>query len=364
MTSRKRPVSGFGTKKGPPTLDPAVRSSRRKGALLGLAIGDALGAPLQDKRLPAPDFPELVDGPLTEMLGNGALGMRPGQVGRATQMACCLVEVLKGHGAYAPAEALRAYRAWSQLCAPTGPQLEPLFQAYENGGAFPEASIRHWVTKRTSATGNLSLARTVPLGVFFSEQEQPRLEASCEDSALTHFHPLCQLACACLNAAIASAIEAPERAPPERMLDAAAKALRKASVFLSGRYPEFSTHIQEASTVLMEDLQGAPSPDPQLYGPELHLHSMAGHVRVTFRLAFFELCHAPGLEAALIDVIHRGGDTSSNAAVTGALLGARLGREAFPERWADAVLQALSNTFPRPPTWTRYHPRLLLELVE
>ena len=143
MTSRKRPVSGFGKKKGPPTVEPAVRKDRRKGALLGLAIGDALGAFLQDKRLPAPDFPELVDGPLTEMLGNEALGMRPGQVGRATQMACCLAEVLKGHGAYEPNEALRAYRAQGRLFPPTGPQLEPLFKAYENGGGFPAVSIRH-----------------------------------------------------------------------------------------------------------------------------------------------------------------------------------------------------------------------------
>jgi ADP-ribosyl-[dinitrogen reductase] hydrolase len=82
---------------------------------------------------------------------------------------------------------------------------------------------------------------------------------------------------------------------------------------------------------------------------------MAGFVRVSFRLAWWELFHAPSFEAALIDVVNRGGDTDTNAAIAGALLGAVHGSEAVPARWRAAVLSAFplagapGVVNPRPP---------------
>jgi hypothetical protein len=43
-------------------------------------------------------------------------------------------------------------------------------------------------------------------------------------------------------------------------------------------------------------------------------------------------------EAALVGTVARGGDTDTNAATAGALLGAALGREAIPSRWILPVL--------------------------
>ena len=49
--------------------------------------------------------------------------------------------------------------------------------------------------------------------------------------------------------------------------------------------------------------------DETVYGPELHLFfPVPTLVRTTFRLAFWELFHAPHFEAGLIDVVNRGGD--------------------------------------------------------
>ncbi|MEA3366226.1 MAG: ADP-ribosylglycohydrolase family protein, partial [Candidatus Hydrogenedentes bacterium] len=48
--------------------------------------------------------------------------------------------------------------------------------------------------------------------------------------------------------------------------------------------------------------------------------------------------HAPSLEEALIDTVMRGGDTDTNAAICGALLGTVYGREAVPARWIDRIL--------------------------
>lgn len=365
MNSPKRPPLGTPKKsKTPATVEPAKRLDRQKGALWGLALGDALGVTLQDKRLPAPDFPDLAEGLHTEMKGSTSKSLRPGQVSRPTQLAVCLASVLKNQNTYDAAEALKAYRKWAKDYKPLGPQLEPLFQAYDAGLFRPTAAIRHWVAQRPTSHGNVSLGRTGPLGVFFSQRAAERLAASMEDSALTHFHPLCQLACVFVNAAVATAIESVEDATVEAMLEASQQELRKAGAALSREYPEFSIHIQEAAEQLLEDCAWAQKPDPQLYGPDLFIHSMAEHVRVTFRLALWELVHAHSGEAALIDVVNRGGDTSTNGAVTGLLLGARFGMGTFPERWVETVRDSLSTAYPRTSAWTHYHPRHLLQLVE
>jgi ADP-ribosylglycohydrolase len=79
-------------------------------------------------------------------------------------------------------------------------------------------------------------------------------------------------------------------------------------------------------------------------------------------MAWWELFHAESFEAALLDVVNRGGDADANAAVTGALLGAFYGEAAIPDRWKKPVLEALSLT--RSQLWETYHPRHLITLPE
>ncbi len=80
------------------------------------------------------------------------------------------------------------------------------------------------------------------------------------------------------------------------------------------------------------------------------------------RIAFWELLHAPSIEAALIDVANRGGDADTNGAIAGALLGAVHGERAIPARWRRLVLHALENAAPSALRDT-YHPARLLDLV-
>ncbi len=57
-----------------------------------------------------------------------------------------------------------------------------------------------------------------------------------------------------------------------------------------------------------------------------------------FRNALWQLVHAPNLEEAVVDTVIRGGDTDTNAAICGALLGAVWGRKAIPDQWTECVL--------------------------
>ena len=51
----------------------------------------------------------------------------------------------------------------------------------------------------------------------------------------------------------------------------------------------------------------------------------------------WQLLHAEDVEEGIVDTVMRGGDTDTNAAICGALLGAVYGREAVPARWIDTI---------------------------
>ncbi len=330
----------------------AQRSDRASGALLGLAVGDALGAPLQDRKLQAPELPTLATGPHVEMKGLTT---------DDTQIACALAWSLRQVGSYDPADALKRYGAWLQHAKDAGRQTRAALEA-ANPHPVPHEQrlLAEWVAGGKQAAGNCSLMRTAPIGVFFADAPEPRRKASLEDSALTHIDPRCQLACLSFNAAIAHAISS-AKPTASSMADAARSDLATGAALLGQQMASYVRDVQDAVRVLSEDLEAAAQPNPRLYEPELSLLRHAGFVRVAFRLAFWELLHAPSLEAAVLDAVNRGGDADTHGAIVGALVGALHGGATIPPAWKDAVLGQHSGQTGNP-FWETYHPRHLIGL--
>lgn len=349
---KKKPLFGAGP-------SDEVLLDRMRGALMGLAVGDALGTTHEFKQIIAPGFPALMEGH-RDIVGGGPFKVKAGQVTDDTHMAICLATSLRTHKAFNPDDVVARYREWSKVAFDIGNQTkEVLHHSLKN---WPyDASKAVWLKSQKRACGNGSLMRTAPIGVFFSKDKEGRAKASADDSALTHYDPRCQLACVTLNSAIAHAIHRTDKLTVQQLISTAASEMGIGAAHFGKRDPEFVRDTQEAMEILRVDLQRAADPDPKLYGPELHLHQMQGFVRVAFRYAFWQLLHAPSFEAALIDVVNRGGDTDTNAAIAGALLGAWYGESAIPARWKSAVLTALE--WGRGPFANEYHPRELLKLL-
>lgn len=330
---------------------------RQKGALLGLAVGEALGIRNEQRNLPAAQFPQLNDGPLIEPRGGGRHELAPGQVTWGAELAQVLSGTLRNLRRYDLFETAKAYARWM----PTAVEVpEPIKLALEQvmEGRSPEFTGRKvWLEGSQKVKDNAPLVRTVPIGVFFHSRRDERIIATLEDTAITHFDPVCALACTTYNGIIAAAIAAPgEKLEPDNLLKVAEAELSLAASVLGRKEPDWVSQTKDAADALREDLRAAQEDDPALYGPDLHLFfPWPTSIRVTYRLAFWELFHAPSLEAALIDVANRGGDADTNAAVTGALFGAIFGESAVPELWAERVLEARGNG--------PYHPRNLVTLA-
>jgi ADP-ribosylglycohydrolase len=287
--------------------------------------------------------------------------LRKGQVTDETQMACCLAWSLREVKSYNAADAVRRYRAWRPHAFDMSDPVREVLDEMDAGLPPLTAGRRVWLRGYRRSCTNGSMARTAPLGIFFAMDDAALLQASFEDSALTHYDPRCQLACAAFNAAIAKAITGGEAVKPEELITAAQTGLSVGAAALARSLSDHVEEVSFAKSLLWADLEAAQQENPLLYGPDLHLHRQHGHVRIAFRLAFWELLHAPSLEAALVDVVNRGADSDAHGAITGALLGAFYGEAAIPEDWKRLVLESMATV--RGPLWNTYHPRHLLALA-
>jgi ADP-ribosyl-[dinitrogen reductase] hydrolase len=86
--------------------------------------------------------------------------------------------------------------------------------------------------------------------------------------------------------------------------------------------------------------------------PANYVHHQ-GWVLIAFHNALWQLLHAPNLEEGVVDTVMRGGDTDTNAAICGALLGAVYGRDSIPDQWVKCLL----NCRPAAGRPNVHHPR-------
>lgn len=66
--------------------------------------------------------------------------------------------------------------------------------------------------------------------------------------------------------------------------------------------------------------------------------SKAGYLGIALQNSFYELLNGTSFAQSLVNVVKRGGDTDTNGAITGALLGAYYGFQKIPPNWIETVL--------------------------
>ena len=188
---------------------------------------------------------------------------------------------------------------------------------------------------------NGALMRISPLGIFGWRMEPEALaKLAAEDAALTHPNRICQQVNGLYATAIAEAVwEGP-----------APKTLHER---MAARAEQWN--VDQA---IRERIKEAQTRRPPEYSQQM------GWVLTAFQNALYELLHAPTLEEGIIETVGCGGDTDTNAAICGALLGAVYGRDAVPGQWVDRIVECrptAETTQPRP---EEYWPDDVLRLAE
>jgi ADP-ribosylglycohydrolase/fructose-1,6-bisphosphatase/inositol monophosphatase family enzyme len=300
------------TRAGQACADPALLR-RAQGALLGQLCGDALGSlvEFESEEEIAEDYPDGV----RELVDGGTWNLLAGQPTDDSELALALARSLIRRGGFEAADAVRAYVGWYEsrpfdIGHTTRAALGAAADALR-AGQDPVAAARASARRESRANG--SLMRVSPLGIFGHRLETAALAALArEDGALTHPHPDCADAGVVFTAAVARAVA--QGGTPAGLADWALGFARE----------------QRLQPAVIEALVASAT-----HRPDYATHQ--GLVTVALQNAFFQLRHAEP-EAALVDTVRRGGDTDTNAAIAGALLGAVHGVHGLPLRWRNAVL--------------------------
>jgi ADP-ribosyl-[dinitrogen reductase] hydrolase len=278
---------------------------RLVGGILGLALGDALGAPFEFRR--AADVPHPL--PAFE---RSWMGLPPGSTTDDTAMARNLwTSLIATGGSLDTGDVLSRHLEWLASAPPdVGTLTRRVLSNWRDGERDP---ARDYLARRGPevSAGNGSVMYCAPLGLAYATRPEDLGVAAPALSAITHADGRCVTACLAVTLVAAAMVrgEEPERA----VLDALAS--------VTGR---------EGAEEL-EHLVGAAGVDRPIDGPD------QGFVFFTAGVALRVVGEGRPFEAGLRDVIAFGGDTDSNGAVTGALLGALHGASALPSGWLDRL---------------------------
>jgi len=223
-----------------------------------------------------------------------------GQPTDDSEMALMLARMLVKERRYDAEQAHKAYVYWFNS------------HPFDCGNAV-SAGLRGNPSRESQANG--ALMRVSPLGIFcWNRDLETTSRFAQQDAALTHPHPICLQANALFAMSIAELISH-LKSPREIYED-----IKCWATDMNVETPLMTAIVDAADTALGDYVQ------------------QQGWVIIAFQNALWQLLNAPSLKEGVVDTVMRGGDTDTNAAIAGALLGAVYGREAVPQQWIDKLL--------------------------
>lgn len=268
------------------------RLSRSQGCLLGQLAGDALGSAVEFRS--AAEITRSHPDGVTRLTDGGTWNLIAGQPTDDSEMALALARTLVSEGAFDPTAVGQAYVRWAR----SGP--------FDMGGTT-RAGITALAEGRSAGSdsqSNGALMRVSPIGIFAAGDPALAARLAAEDARLTHPHPVCLAASAAFAAAIAAGVSG---GTAEEMCSAA----------------ELHAGDGDGAKLVRQRLALARRHEPEDFERQM------GWVLTAFQNAFHHLIKGTPVAEAVSVTVARGGDTDTNAAICGALLGACQGARRY-----------------------------------
>lgn len=278
--------------------------SRARGALLGLAVGDAVGTTLEFAR--PGSFR-----PIDDMVGGGPFGLPPGCWTDDTSMALCLAESLLSSGGFDARDQMNRYMDWYRCgyqsstgaCFDIG---ETVRRALER---FAEEDLPFAGSTDPWSAGNGSIMRLAPVVLFAFPHRARTIELAAESSRTTHAAAECLEACQLLGAILFAALQGQSK---EEVL--------RAGLDLS---------LREERVAELAHLSWLDKPAHAIRG--------TGYVIESLEAALWCFASTESFREAVLAAANLGDDADTTAAVCGQIAGAFHGVDAIPAAWRERV---------------------------
>ena len=174
---------------------------RYRGALLGLAAGDAVGTTVEFS--PPGTFP-----PVSDMIGGGPFRLQAGEWTDDTSMALCLAESLIERHGFDATDQMRRYVRWRShghlssngRCFDIGNTVAAALRRFEaTGDPWADSTDPH-------SAGNGSIMRLAPVPLFYAADAAQAIALSGDSSLTTHGAAACVDACRYLGGLLVGAL--------------------------------------------------------------------------------------------------------------------------------------------------------------
>lgn len=292
-------------------MSDVASKDRVRGALLGLAIGDALGAAIEFR-------PPGTFDPVTGMRGGGPWGLEAGYWTDDTSMALCLAESLIECGGFAPVDQLQRYVRWSRdghlsstgECFDIGNATASALRRFERTGDAYCGSTDH------AASGNGSLMRLAPAPLFFARDPAQAIAISGESSRTTHASAACVDACRYYGGLIASA----------------AGGIAKEDLLSPGFSPtadEWANNTLHAEIAAVMEGSFREKEPPAIRG--------SGYVVESMEAALWAFAKSNSFADGCLLAVNLGDDADTTGAIYGQLAGAYYGMHGLPQEWLSQL---------------------------
>jgi len=267
---------------------------RHVGSLVALAIGDALGAPLEGSRKP--------EVWLAEYRSGGRHFRQKGEFTDDTLQAIAVAESLASCGGFCESDLVEKLSA-SYIQKPEwfGPT-SSLFFDLVRSGTVPHRAARIVHERRGGSRTNGSVMRGFPLAIFFPAPEVYGISMAC--SRITHYDPVAGHCSAFLNVMASDLIRGSSRAAAFR-------------------------HARSLCT--------DPEVHAMLAGYDEHNPVASLDCVACSHAALHAFMNAKSAEMAILSAVNLGGDADTVGACAGALAGAYWGLGALPLRWRSGL---------------------------
>jgi len=279
--------------------------SRALGAFVGLAVGDALGAPVEFKVRDT--FPEI-----SEMLTGGYFNLPAGAWTDDTAMALCLADSLNFSPDFDAEDLLDRFIRWIDLhentsigkCIGVGQNTLTVLGNYRR----TKQIIAPFIKGRSD--GNGALMRVAPVAVRHFDNIAKARAIAAKQSRTTHSSVLSEQICIAMMDILIGLIS---------------------GISWSEAIGQITSHKVAAEIDLI--FQGS------WKHKDRDNISSSGYVVDTFEAALWAVETTSTFENALIVAVNLGHDADTVGAVAGQLAGARYGYDAIPNRWLNCLIK-------------------------
>lgn len=287
---------------------------RQRGAFLGLAVGDALGAAVEF--MPPGSF-----APVTGYRAGGPHGLAPGEWTDDSSMALALADSIAEQGWDLNDQAQRYVDWWQRgrysvngRCFDIGLATRRSLERFCDAGNAQTSGSR-----ASQESGNGSIMRLAPVPIRFASMvvDDPNqlAELAAESSLPTHASDQCLSACRYMAVVLAALMHGVDRQ----------EALANCRAIMGMKSP-LHPEIEEVA-----DGSYRQKRPPAIRG--------SGYVVRSLEAALWAFHDAPDFATAVLKAVNLGEDADTTGAVCGQLAGAYWGESGIPTSWLDGLAQ-------------------------